>query len=54
MNYRTAAVLKNLTETGTDPQSYKEAVRNIAFLWVIHRGARWVFDAYVEEYQSAK
>jgi hypothetical protein len=53
MSYRTASVLKTLMETGQNPQAYKEAIRNLAFIWAIHRGARYVFDAYVEEYQSA-
>jgi len=54
MSYRTASVLKSLMNSGQNPQVYKEAIRNLAYIWVIHRGARHVFDAYVDEYIAAK
>jgi hypothetical protein len=54
MSYRTASVLKALMESGQDAQVYKEAIRNLAYIWVIHRGARYVFDAYVDEYIAAE
>jgi hypothetical protein len=41
------------SDSGKHTQAYKETIRNLAFLWAMHRGARYVFDAYVEEYLSA-
>ncbi len=64
MSYRTASTLKSLMETEarenngtimspTYTSAYKEVVRNLAYIWVIHRGARHIFDAYVDEYIAA-
>lgn len=69
MSYRTATTLRSLLEAeaveynatysgslGQNPgytSAYKEVVRNLAYIWVIHRGARHIFDAYVDEYIAA-
>jgi hypothetical protein len=55
--YRSASVIRHLlgqlvgNEGETEP--LRESIRNLGFLWAIHRGARFIFDAYVEEYQAA-
>ena len=38
---------------GANHEPYKETIRNLAFIWAMHRGARYIYDAYVDEYQSA-
>jgi len=52
--YRSASVLRHLLGHGARREPYRETLRNLAYLWLIHRGAKFIFDAYVEEYQSAE
>jgi hypothetical protein len=54
MSYRTASTLRQLLESHTNKTAYREVVRNLAYIWVIHRGARHIFDAYVDEYITAR
>jgi len=55
MSYRTASVLRSLISATTgSTEAYTEPIRNLAYLWVIHRGARHIFDTYVEEFIEAQ
>lgn len=57
--YRSAAVLRHLLghlegREKEEGEPFRQSIRNIAFLNTIKRGAKFIFDAYVEQYIQEK